>query len=124
MKSLRTLAIVSAIYDFAIGLPLLLAPVHMASLFGAPAPSPVINAQLNGLFTVTLALGYLWAVRDVENRRGYLWIAGVFAKLLGAILFVADHLVNHSPPTFLLFAVTDGSLSVWSLILLGKTSTR
>ena len=86
-------------------------PATIARLMGAGAPSPVINAQLNGLFTITLALGYFWAAADVEARRGYLWIAGVLAKAAGSLLFVVDHFARGSPDSFLLFAATDGTLA-------------
>ena len=115
---LRALALVSGVYDLALGLPLLAAAPQMAHVMGAGPPSPVINAQLNGLFTVTLAIGYFWAARDVAARRGYLWIAGVFAKGAGALLFVIDHFARQSPDSFLLFAATDGALAVVTLVLL------
>jgi hypothetical protein len=47
-------------------------------------------------------------------------VAGVFAKGLGAVLFVADHFVRASPPSFLLFAVTDGTLALLTLVLLRR----
>lgn len=119
--SLKTLAVVGGVYDLALAAPMLLAPVWTATLFGAPAPAPVVNAQLNGLFTLTLALGYFWCAEDVEARRGYLWIAGVFVKIAGALLFVGDHILRGSPDSFLLFAVTDGSLG---LLTLGALLTR
>ncbi len=72
----------------------------------------MVNAQLNGLFTLCLAAGYLWAAASPAERRGYVWVAGVMAKGLGAGLFVADHLLRGSPSSFLLFAATDGSLAV------------
>jgi hypothetical protein len=115
---LRALALVSAVYDLALGIPMLVAAPAIARVMGAGAPSPVINAELNGLFTVTLALGYFWAARDVPARRGYLWIAGVFAKAAGALLFVVDHFRRGSPDSFLLFAVTDGTLALATLVLL------
>jgi hypothetical protein len=116
--SLRTLAIASGIYDLLLGLPMLfLAPV-MATFFGAPPPVPLLNAELNGLFTVTLALGYFWAARSPEARRGYLLVAGVFAKGLGAILFIFDHFRGGSPNSFLLFAATDGTLAILTAWLL------
>jgi hypothetical protein len=120
--SLRALALVSGVYDLLLAVPMLLAPVAVARLFGAPEPQPVINAQLNGMFTLTLAAGYFWAARDVEARRGYLWVAGVLAKGLGAALFILDHLVNGSPRTFLLFAATDGTLGLLTLALLLRTA--
>ena len=113
--SLRTLALVSGVYDLLLGLPMLLAAPLVARLFGAPEPVPVVNAWLNGVFTLALAGGYFWAARDVPARRGYLWAAGVFAKGLGAAVFVLDHFLNGSPPAFLLFAATDGTLAVLTL---------
>ncbi|HEY7410614.1 MAG TPA: hypothetical protein VII13_07740 [Vicinamibacteria bacterium] len=117
-RALRALCWLSAAYDFALALGMLLAPLAVARAFGAPAPQPVVNAQLNGVFTLTLGVGYVWAARDQAVRRGYVWLAGVLAKSMGAVLFVADHLLRGSPPAFLLFALSDGTLAVVSLVLL------
>ena len=117
---LATLALVSGVYDLALAVPMLLVAPRLAEAMGAPPPVPLINAQLNGVFTLSLAAGYFWAARDVEARRGYLWVAGVLAKGLGAALFVLDHFQHGSPSTFLLFAVTDGSLAILTAILLGR----
>ena len=116
--NLRALALVSGAYDALLGLPMLLAPVLVARLFGAAAPVPVVNAQLNGVFALALALGYFWAARAIEARRGYLWGAGVFAKGAGCLVFLVDHFANGSPSTFLLFAATDGTLALLTLALL------
>lgn len=97
---------------------MLLAPEGVARLFAAPAPVPVLNAQLNGVFTLALAAGYFWAARAPDERRGFLWAAGVLAKGLGAGLFVADHFLRGSPASFLVFAGTDGLLAAVTLALL------
>jgi hypothetical protein len=115
---LRRLALVSGVYDLLLGVSMLAAAPELARLFGAPVPVPLVNAWLNGVFTLTLAGGYFWAARDVAARRGYLWWAGVFAKGLGALVFLADHLANGSPASFLLFAACDGSLALLTLALL------
>ena len=115
---LKTLALVSGGYDLLLALPMLFAAPTMARLFGAPAPVPLLNAQLNGVFTLSLAVGYFWAAGDVASRRGYLWVAGVLAKGLGVLLFVFDHFSQGSPVAFLLFAATDGSLALLTLALL------
>jgi hypothetical protein len=117
-RALRTLALVSGVYDLLLAVPMLLIAPQVAAMMGAPPPVPLINAQLNGVFTLSLAAGYFWAARDVEGRRGYLWVAGVLAKALGAALFVLDHFQNASPASFLLFAVSDGSLAVLTAIFL------
>jgi hypothetical protein len=122
--SLKTVALVSGLYDLALALPMLLAPVTVARLFGAPDPVPVLNAQLNGVFTLTLAAGYFWAARDAEGRRGYMWVAGVLAKGLGAGLFVADHWLRGSPVSFLAFAATDGMLAVVTAVVLLRGAPR
>ena len=119
-SALRTLALVSGVYDLLLAVPMLLIAPQLAAMMGAPPPVPLINAQLNGIFTLSLAAGYFWAARDVEARRGYLWVAGVLAKGLGAALFVLDHFQHGSPASFLLFAVTDGSLAVLTAILLRR----
>ena len=118
--TLRTLALVSGVYDLMIAAPMLLAPEATARLFGAAPPVPVLNAQLNGVFALALAAGYFWAAGDAEARRGYLWAAGVLAKGLGAAVFVADHFTRGSPASFLLFAATDGALAVLTLALLRR----
>ena len=115
---LKTLALVSGLYDLLLAAPMLVAPEATARLFGAPPPVPVLNAQLNGVFALALAAGYFWAARDIEARRGYLWAAGVLAKGLGAALFVMDHITRGSPSSFLLFAATDGTLALVTLVLL------
>jgi len=117
-RPLRLLCWVSGVYDLALALPMLLAAPLVARQFGAPEPVPVINAQLNGVFTLALAAGYFWAARAPLERRGYLWVAGVLAKGLGAALFVVDHVAHGSPVAFLLFAATDGSLALVTLVLL------
>ena len=117
-RALRTLALVSGVYDLLLAVPMLLIAPQVAAMMGAPPPVPLINAQLNGVFTLSLAAGYFWAARDVEGRRGYLWVAGVLAKALGAALFVLDHFQHASPASFLLFAVSDGSLAVLTAIFL------
>jgi hypothetical protein len=66
--ALRTLALVSGVYDLALAVPMLLVAPQLAAAMGAPPPVPLINAQLNGVFTLTLAAGYFWAARDVEAR--------------------------------------------------------
>jgi hypothetical protein len=119
--NLRLLARVSGVYDLLLGLPMLLAPVLVSRAFGAPEPQPVVNAQINGAFALALGLGYFWALRERdETLRGYLWIAGVFTKGLGSLVFVLDHLLRDSPASFLLFAASDGALALWTLTALRK----
>jgi hypothetical protein len=117
---MRPLAIVSGLYDLLLGVAMLFFAPLCAALFGAPPPVPLVNAQLNGVFTLTLGVGYFWALRDLGARRGYLWLAGVLAKGLGAVVFVADHFAQGSPASFLLFALTDGTLALLTVLVMRR----
>ena len=122
MSSRRLLSVVagvSLVYDLATGLALLVATGSMASLFGVPVPDPILFARLNGLFLIAVGLGYLQPLLAPERHRAYLWIFGVLLKGAGALVFVTDHLMYASPPSFMVFAASDGTLSavtLWALL--------
>ncbi len=123
--SLRTLALVSALYDLALAASMLFAAPLVARLMGAAPPVPLLNAQLNGLFTLSLGVGYFWALRrDEPTLRGYLWIFNVLAKGLGAVLILIDQFTQGSPRTFLLFALTDGTLALLTFVQLRRQGAR
>lgn len=115
MPSLRLVALVSGLYDVALGLGLLTAATPVAALFGVPPPQPAVFGDTNGLFLLCIGLGYWLPWRDPERWRAYLWLMGPVLKGAGALIFVVDHVVRQSPDAFLLFAATDGSLAVWTL---------
>jgi hypothetical protein len=116
---LSFVAALSGLYDVIVGAFLLLAADSLASLFGVPPASPRIFSDLNGLFLVAVGAGYYLPWRDPTRYRGYLWIMGPLLKGAGAIAFLLDYALRGSPPSFLLFAASDGSLALltlWALI--------
>ena len=116
---LSFIAGLSGLYDVIVGAFLLLAADSLASLFGVPPASPRIFSDLNGLFLVAVGAGYYLPWRDPTRYRGYLWIMGPLLKGAGAIAFLLDYILRGSPPSFLLFAASDGSLALltlWALI--------
>ena len=115
---LSTVAAISGLYDFIVGAFLLLAPDRLASLFGVPPANPPIFADLNALFLMAVAAGYVMPWRDPERYRGYLWVMGPGLKGAGAVAFVLDYLLRDSPRSFLLFAVSDGALALLTLLAL------
>jgi hypothetical protein len=120
----RAIAAVSGIYDALIGVAMLAGRPLLAQIFGVPLPEPPIFADLNGVFLLSVALGYSIPYRDPDSSggRAYLWAMGPFLKGLGALTFVADHVMRHSPRSFLLFAASDGMLAVLTLWVLVATS--
>jgi hypothetical protein len=123
MSRLRWIAGVSGLYDLAVGVTMLLGRPLLSQLFNVPLPEPPIHADLNGIFLLAVAAGYLIPFRDPERGRAYLWVMGPLLKGAGALAFILDHLVRHSPPSFLLFAASDGTLALltlWALVTTRK----
>ena len=114
----RGIAAVSGLYDAAVGVFLLLAADRFASLFGVAPAQPPIFSDLNGLFLVAVGVGYYWPYRDPLGARWYLWVMGPGLKGAGALAFLMDYVVRHSPASFLLFAASDGTLAVLTLAAL------
>jgi hypothetical protein len=117
----KVVAAVSGIYDAIVGVTMLAGRPLLASVFNVALPEPPIHADLNGIFLLAVAAGYLIPYREPESSggRAYLWAMGPLLKGAGAATFVIDHFVRGSPPAFLLFAVSDGVLAavtLWALL--------
>jgi hypothetical protein len=112
---LSLIAGISGLYDLVVGAFLLLAADSLASMFGVPPASPRIFSDLNGLFLVAVGAGYYFPWRDPARYRGYLWVMGPFLKGAGAVAFLLDYFFRGSPPSFLIFAASDGSLALLTL---------
>ena len=115
------MAAVSGVYDGAVGLFLLVAAGQFASLFGVEPAHPPIFSDLNGLFLIAVGVGYYWPYRDPRGARWYMWVMGPGLKGAGAVTFLTDYFVRHSPASFLLFAASDGSLALLTLAALALT---
>ena len=114
-------AAVSGIYDAGVGVLMLAGRPLLSQIFGVPLPQPPIHADLNGVFLLSIAAGYLITYRDPDSRggRAYLWVMGPMLKGAGALAFIADYFIRHSPSSFLLFAASDGTLALltlWALV--------
>jgi hypothetical protein len=115
---LSVVAAVSGIYDVLLGVAMLAGRGSLAQLFGTPVPIPPIHADLNGLFLIAIGVGYAWPWRDPQRYRWYLWVMGPFLKGAGALAFILDVAVRHSPVTFLALAASDGGLAFVTLVAL------
>ena len=120
MNRRSSIAVASAIYDGLVAVMMVAGRPLMAQIFNVPLPQPPIHADLNGLFLVAVALGYVIPYREPDSfgGRAYLWVMGPLLKGLGALAFIADYVFRHSPASFLLFAVSDGAmalLTLWAL---------
>jgi hypothetical protein len=114
------IALASAIYDGLVAVMMVAGRPLMAQIFDVPLPQPPIHADLNGLFLLAVAVGYVIPYREPDSfgGRAYLWVMGPLLKGLGALAFIADYVFRHSPSSFLLFAVSDGAMALltfWAL---------
>ena len=115
---LSSVAAISGLYDIVVGAFLLLAPGVMAAMFGVTLPHPRIFSDLNGIFLLAVGIGYYLPWREPERYRGYMWVMGPLLKGAGAFAFILDYLYRGSPPSFLLFAASDGTLALLTLYAL------
>jgi hypothetical protein len=116
---LRPIAAISGIYDAATGLFLVLAADRFAALFGVAPAQPPIFSDLNGLFLLAVGIGYYFPYRDPAGARWYMWVMGPLLKGAGAAAFLLDYFVRgQSPASFLLFAASDGTLAILTLLAL------
>ena len=122
---MRVVAAVSGVYDALVGVVMLAGRPLLAQVFSVTLPTPPIHADLNGLFLLSIAAGYLIPYRAPRSSggRAYLWIMGPVLKGAGAAAFVLDYVVRQSPRSFLLFAVSDGTLALLTLWALVTSST-
>ena len=97
----------------------------LSQLFAVPLPVPPIFADLNGVFLLAVAAGYAIPYREPDSTggRAYLWTMGPLLKGAGALTFILDYFVRHSPASFLLFALSDGTLALLTLWALVASST-
>jgi len=121
LSFVRTIAAISGFYDAAIGVTLLLAADAFAALFGVDPAHPRIFSDLNGLFLLAIGIGYWWPWRDPAGARWYLWVMGPGLKGAGALAFLLDYAIRHSPRSFLLFAASDGTLALLTLAALAAS---
>ena len=115
---LSVVAGISLVYDLSIGLLMLAATDSLAAWFDVPVPDPVLFAKLLGVFLIVVAVGYLQPLRRPDAHRTYMWLFGVVLKGAGALVFIADYYVNASPASFLMFAASDATVALLTLVAL------
>jgi len=121
IKALRLLCGITAFYDCMLGIGLIFLLPTIGSMMGIEPPNYPDNAQLNGAFLVSVAFGYVAAMRNLENNLWYIWIMGVGLHLMGAAIILYNVvLVHRSPLQFGIFGIVDGLLGVLFLINLRR----
>ena len=99
---------------------MLFAADTLASMFGVAPAHPKIFSDLNAVFLLAIGAGYYLPWRDPQRYRGYLWVMGPGLKGAGMLAFLLDYALRDAPRAFLLFAASDGTLAVITLVALLK----
>jgi hypothetical protein len=125
-RRLQNVAAVSFVYDALVGVMMLAGRPLLSQLFAVPLPVPPIHADLNGIFLLSVAAGYLIPYREPDSAGGrlYMWVMGPLLKGGGALVFILDYVLRHSPASFLLFAVSDGAMAALTLWALTSPAAR
>jgi hypothetical protein len=79
MRIWKLVFVVAALFNFAVGLPMLLAPEAMLAGLGQPVPDDLLMTRLASLLIVVLGIGYGMVARDPVANRPILWL-GVLGK--------------------------------------------
>ncbi len=70
---------VAALFNFAVGLPMLVAPEALLAAIGQPVPADLLMTRLAALLIVVLGIGYGMVARDPVANRPILWL-GMLGK--------------------------------------------
>jgi hypothetical protein len=123
MPGWKTFFVVAAVFNFAVGLPLLIMPEVMASMLGIPVPVDPLFHRLAGLLIGCFGVVYWFLAQDSARYRPLVWL-GVAGKGGVVVLFTLAWLAGSVP--FLAYAVALGDLAfgVGFLIFLFSTEAR
>ncbi len=106
---------VAAIFNFAVGLPMLLAPEVLLPAIGQALPDDLLMIRLAALLIVVLGIGYGMVARDPAANRPILWL-GVLGKApIPLLVWISGGAAALSSSAFVL---SLGDLAFAALFLL------
>lgn len=106
---------VAAVFNFAVGLPMLLTPEVLLPAIGQPLPDDLLMIRLAALLIVVLGIGYGMVARDPAANRPILWL-GVLGKApIPLLVWISGGAAALSSSAFVL---SLGDLAFAALFLL------
>jgi hypothetical protein len=115
----RRVFLVAALFNFAAGLPALLAPAQALAAFGLPSLPDHLFVRTTGLLVASYGIGY-WLVSRRPRLREIVWL-GVIGKLGVVVLFTWAWRQGSLPTRA--FAVGMGDLLFAAVFLLFLATT-
>lgn len=117
----RIFFVAAAVFNFAAGLPLLLAPDVMLSTLGMAAPDDLLFHRMTGLLVVCFGAVYYFVSQDLVRYRPLVWL-GVVGKAGVVVLFAQAFAAGLLPAPA--FAVALGDLAFVIGFLVFVISTK
>ncbi len=107
--------VVAALFNFAVGLPMLLAPEAMLASLGQPVPDDLLMTRLASLLIVVLGIGYAMVARDPVANRPILWLGVIGKAPIPLLVWLSGGAAALSSSAFIL---SLGDLAFATLFLL------
>ena len=114
--------VAAALFNFAFGLPMWLAPEWSYALAYRPAADAMASRFLSdfGFAVVLIGVGYYLVSRDLTQNRGLVWL-GVAAKLFDVATLTSRFAAGLAAPLVLVPAAVDGLFAVAFALFLYRT---
>lgn len=108
MSGWRLFFVAAAAFNFAAGLPLLIAPEIMLSTLGIAVPDDLLFHRMTGLLVVCFGVIYYFVSQELARYKPLVWI-GVLGKA-GVVVLFAEAFTSGRLP-FAAYAVSLGDLA-------------
>ena len=102
----RALFPAAAVFNLAVGAPLLLAPLLVYRIAGMAAPASLMEARLVGLFVILFGAVY-WIIGQRDGRDAPLLMVGIVGKAGAFALTLGPWLAGQVPGMFPLLGCVD-----------------
>ena len=115
----------AALFNFAMGIPIMFFPVWSYKLAYHTEIPEVVNTYRFwsdfGFTVIAIGIGYFLVSLDVTQNRGIVWL-GIIGKLFDVLVLSYRYIIGIACLTVLLPVIVDGIFVVlFLLFLLGKT---
>lgn len=118
MRIWTVIFVVAALFNFAVGLPMLLAPEAMLAGLGQPVPDDLLMTRLASLLIVVLGIGYAMVARDPVANRPILWLGVIGKAPIPLLVWLSGGAAALSSSAFLLSLADLAFATLFLLFLL------
>ena len=119
MRIWKAVFALAALFNWAVGLPLLIAPAAFYAMLGQRTPD-LFNAQMAGALIVVFGVGYAMVARDPAANRGIVWL-GVIGKGPLPLLYWLNAQAGRAPMSGFPLTLVDLAFAALFLTYLLRT---